>query len=82
VDVELLVIPGGPGSEGAWELLRAALDGIGLADVTVTIRAIDSEDAARARAFGGSPAFVVDGTDLFETTGDVGGDGLPSLPDT
>jgi len=82
VDVELLVIPGGPGSEGAGELLRAALDGIGLADVTVTIRVIDSEDAARAWAFGGSPAFVGDGTDLFETTGDVGGDGLASLPGT
>jgi hypothetical protein len=71
VDVELLVIPGCPGTREASELLRTALDDIGLARTPFAIRTIDTEDAARARRFGGSPAFVVDGVDLFDcgTTG-------------
>jgi len=66
VDVELQVIPECPGADEASRLLRTALDDIGLADRTFTVRIIDNEDAARARGFAGSPAFVVDGTDLFQ----------------
>jgi hypothetical protein len=67
VDVELLVIPECPGSDEASELLRTALDDIGLAGTTFTVRVIDSDDAARGCRFAGSPAFVVDGLDLFES---------------
>ena len=67
VDVELLVIPECPGSDEATRLLRTALDDIGLADKPFTVRIIDTDDAARARQFAGSPAFLVDGLDLFES---------------
>jgi hypothetical protein len=67
VDAELLVIPECPGADEARELLRTALDDIGLADTPFTVRIIDTADAARARRFAGSPAFVVDGMDLFES---------------
>jgi hypothetical protein len=89
VDIELLVIPGCPGAEEASELLRVALDDVGLADATFTVGVIETEDAARARGFGGSPAFVVDGADLFQTTGTQGSlacrvyqtpDGLRNVP--
>ena len=65
MDVELVVIPECPGSDEASELLRTALDDIGLASTPFTVRVIDSDDTARARRFAGSPAFVVDGLDLF-----------------
>ena len=61
------MIPDCPGTDEASELLRTALDDIGLAGTLFTVHVIDSDDAARARRFGGSPAFVVDGADLFET---------------
>lgn len=67
MDVELLVISECPGSDEASELLRTALDDIGLAGTTFTVRVIDSDDAARGCRFAGSPAFVVDGLDLFES---------------
>ena len=65
MDVELVVIPECPGSDEARELLRTALDDIGLAETPFSVRIIDTDDAARARRFAGSPAFVVDGLDLF-----------------
>lgn len=72
MDVELLVIPDCPGADEATELLRTALDDIGLAGTPFTVRVIDTDDAVRARRFAGSPAFVVDGADLFES-GTTGG---------
>lgn len=89
MNVELLVIPGCPGAQEASDLLRTALDDLGLTDVAFTVGVIESEDAAKAREFGGSPAFVVDGADLFQTTGTVGAmacrvyrtsDGLSNVP--
>jgi hypothetical protein len=65
MDVEVLVIPGCPGSDAASALLRSALDDIGLAGTPFTVRIIQSDEAARARRFAGSPAFVVDGVDLL-----------------
>ena len=65
MDVELLVIPECPGADEAEVLLRTALDDIGLTGTTYTVEVIDSDEAARSRGFAGSPAFVVDGTDLF-----------------
>lgn len=64
--VELLVIPGCPGSDAASTLLRRGLDDIGLAGTPFSVRVIDSDEAARACRFAGSPAFVVDGVDLFD----------------
>jgi len=48
-------------------LLRHALDDIGLATTLFTVRIIETDDAARARQFDGSPAFVVGGLDLFQS---------------
>ncbi len=89
MNVELLVIPGCPGAEEASGLLRTALDDVGLADVAFSVDLIDSDETAKARASCGSPAFVVDGSDLFPTTGTVGAmacrvyqtpDGLRNVP--
>lgn len=62
----MLVIRGCPGSDAASALLRKALDDVGLAGISFAVRVIDSEQAARACRFAGSPAFVVDGVDLFD----------------
>lgn len=67
MDVELLVIPECPGIDEATKLLRTALDDIGLAETAFTVGIIDTDEAARSRGFGGSPAFIVDGTDLFQS---------------
>ena len=68
VEVELLVIPECPGTEEASDLVRAALDDIGLAETSFVVRVIDTDDQARSHLpFAGSPAFVVDGVDLFES---------------
>ena len=72
MDVELLVIPKCPGIDEASTLLRTALDDIGLAETPFTVRVIDTDDAARDRRFAGSPAFVVDGVDLFESVRTAG----------
>jgi hypothetical protein len=74
VDVELLLIPECPGADEATTLLRTALDDIGLAGTAFSVGIIDTDEGARARGFAGSPAFIVDGTDLFrgeETTGSL-----------
>lgn len=89
MDVELLVIPHCPAAHEASELLRNALDDIGLAETPFAVRIVDAEETARARRFAGSPAFVMDGVDLFES-GTTGGsmacrlyptpDGLRNVP--
>ena len=43
VDVELLLIPECPGAEEASEVLRTALDDIGLSETPFTVRIIESE---------------------------------------
>jgi hypothetical protein len=45
------------------KLLRAALDDIGLSQTPFTVGIVDTDEAARARRFAGSPAFIVGGTD-------------------
>jgi hypothetical protein len=72
VEVELLVIADCPGTDEASELLRTALDDIGLGETPFAVRIVDTDEAARVRRFAGSPAFVVDGVDLFES-GTAGG---------
>lgn len=66
------MIPGCPGADEAATVLRTALDDIGLGDLAFSVGVIDTDVAAQARGFAGSPAFIVDGTDLFtggQTTG-------------
>ena len=65
MDVELLVIPGCPGADAASKLLRTALDDIGLMGTSFSVEVIDTAERAKARRFAGSPAFLVDGVDLF-----------------
>jgi len=65
VDVELLVIPHCPGADEATRLLRTALDDIGLAGTPFIVAVIDTDETAQARGFAGSPAFLVNGVDLF-----------------
>ncbi|TQL60101.1 hypothetical protein FB474_1481 [Oryzihumus leptocrescens] len=70
-------------------MLRTALDDIGLAQTPFKVRIIETEETARARRFAGSPSFLVDGVDLFES-GTTGGsmtcrvystaDGLRNVP--
>jgi hypothetical protein len=67
VDVQLLLIPECPGGDEAARLLRTALDDIGLTEMPFTVRIIDTNETAPACNFAGSPAFIVDGTDLFAT---------------
>ena len=69
MEVELLVIPECPGAGQASELLRHALDDIGLADQSFTMSIIDTDETARARGFAGSPAFLVNGEDVFDGEG-------------
>lgn len=59
------MIPECPGADEAVTVLRTALDDIGLAELAFSVGVIETEVAARARGFAGSPAFIVDGTDLF-----------------
>ncbi len=71
MNVELLVIPGCPGADDASSLLRGALDDIGHDGTPFTVVTVDPV-TARTREFAGSPAFVVDGVDLFAGGGSGG----------
>jgi hypothetical protein len=63
--IELLYWEGCPSHPQALEELRAALADLGSADVGVTLVEVDSEEAAEARGFVGSPTLLLDGIDLF-----------------
>jgi hypothetical protein len=65
VQVELLVIADCPHEAAAVEVLRSALDDLGLATVDFGVTLIDSTAAAEQRRFVGSPTFTVDGDDVF-----------------
>lgn len=64
---ELLVVPDCPNGATAAHLFRQALDGAGFSDRQFETITVDTEEDAQARRFFGSPAFVVNGQDLFET---------------
>jgi hypothetical protein len=68
VDVELLLVPDGPGSEEASHLLRTALDDIGSGGTPFRVSVNDTDDVARGRRLAGSPAFLVNGIDLFASS--------------
>lgn len=67
--VELLVTRECPNDADAARLLRTALNDIGLPDKDFDTTVIVSQDDADRRGFTGSPAFYVDGTDLFRDPG-------------
>lgn len=90
MQVEILLVPDCPHESHAVELLRTALDDIGLGHLEPTVRVISSAAAAAAERFAGSPAFTADGKDLFpvpEAEGALacrlydGPAGLPGLRD-
>jgi len=53
-------------------MLRTALDDIGLTKTRFSVQVINSDEMAQLRNFAGSPAFLVDGVDLFASDGDAG----------
>ena len=87
------MIPECPGADEATTLLRTALDDIGLAQTPFSVSVIDTDEKARTRRFAGSPAFFVDGVDVFassESDGSLacrvystpnGPRNVPALPD-
>lgn len=67
--VELLYWDGCPSHPQALAELRAAMGELGLDPSAVEVREIDTEDAAGAERFTGSPTIRVDGADLQATAG-------------
>jgi hypothetical protein len=88
IDVELLVVPDCPHEKAAADLLRSALDDVGLTAVDFQLTVIDTPEDAERRGFAGSPTILLDGIDPFQTPGQTdsvscrlypGPDGLPDL---
>ena len=69
MEVELLVVRECPHTVGAAQLLRTALDDIGLPDIDFRTTTIVSQADAERRGFRGSPTFFADGTDIFRDPG-------------
>ena len=63
--VELQVIDGCPHMASAYDLLRRALNEIGLSHTAITTTVITDDEHARRAGFHGSPSFAVDGRDIF-----------------
>jgi len=63
-DIELLWWEGCPSTERALAELRAALADLGLDNVEIRMREIDTDEAAAAAQFHGSPTIMVNGADL------------------
>lgn len=67
--VEVLVVRDCPNAAAACEAVRQAARMVGLAELDVTIRVIDTEEQAQRHRFAGSPTFLIDGVDPFATPG-------------
>ncbi|TYL54218.1 thioredoxin family protein [Agromyces mariniharenae] len=67
--IELLHIADCPNWEETLRLLRSALDATGHRAVPIGVQLLDSQEAAGAWAFAGSPTILVDGVDLFPSAG-------------
>lgn len=70
MNVELLWWEGCPSTERALAAVREALSDLGLSDVEVHTREIETDDDARAAGFVGSPAILIDGKDLVPAADD------------
>jgi hypothetical protein len=64
MNVELLWWEGCPSTERALDAVREALSELGLSDVEVHTRKIETNDDAREAGFVGSPTILIDGHDL------------------
>ena len=62
-------MPDCPNEVPAVALLRAALDGVGLARLPIIATVIDSSAEAERRGFVGSPTILIDGGDPFAEPG-------------
>jgi hypothetical protein len=65
VQIELLVVPGCPHAIAAAAALTEAARQAGAGDAPIIVTMISSDQQARARAFAGSPTFLIDGADPF-----------------
>ncbi|MDM4719176.1 hypothetical protein QTQ03_06030 [Micromonospora sp. WMMA1363] len=65
MDVQLLVVADCPNEGPAAEVLRRALDDVGLTTVEFTTRIIEDQDEAEQIGFTGSPSVFIDGRDPF-----------------
>lgn len=68
MEVEILVVPGCANEEPARRLVEQAFETLGI-DGSFLVTVIADEQQAQARAFSGSPTFMVDGADLFADSG-------------
>lgn len=91
MDYELRIVADCPNSAGALELFRQAL-AVENAAGEVRVVQLNTEEQAMALCFHGSPSFMAEGQDLFQSsaapaltcrvyTGRAGLAGLPSLED-
>ena len=64
MNVELLWWEGCPSTERALEAVRAALSDLGLSEVEVRMREIETDAEAERTGFVGSPTILIDGVDL------------------
>ena len=64
MNVELLWWEGCPSTERALAAVREALTELGLSDLEVHTREIETDDDARDAGFVGSPTILIDGADL------------------
>jgi hypothetical protein len=69
MDVELLVVADCPHTGPASDLLRAALDDVGLTATSFTTTVVESLEEADSRGFLGSPTMVANRSDLFPEPG-------------
>ena len=69
VDVELLLVPDCPNARVASELLASALSEAGPASTPIRVSVIESQGAAQARRFLGSPTILINGRDPFSERG-------------
>jgi hypothetical protein len=93
MDVQMLVIADCPNERAASQLLRRALDDVGLSETQVRTRVIHDDAEAKASGFIGSPTFLLNGVDPFAQpgaasavacrvyAGETGRAGVPSLRD-
>jgi hypothetical protein len=65
VDVDLLVIPHCPNEDAVVQLVRRALDDVGLSRVLIRTRVVETEAEAQRLRFVGSPTVRIDGEDPF-----------------
>jgi hypothetical protein len=70
VKVELLWWEGCPSTERALDAVREALTEVGLDDVHVNMREIQTDEDAENTGFVGSPTILIDGEDLVPAAAD------------